>query len=101
MTVKITVLNKLGIMSVAKIYAVFGLIWGIIMGALVALGIGAGAATMGLGAPGALGVGFVGFLFMVIMGVVLFFVMGAIVAFVYNVVAGFVGGIEMHLDIKE
>ncbi|HUU74861.1 MAG TPA: DUF3566 domain-containing protein [Methanoregulaceae archaeon] len=101
MVERTTIIKKLGILSVAKIYGVFGVIWGILMGAFVALGIGAGVATMGLGAPGALGAGIVGFILTVIFGAVMFFIMGVVVAFVYNVIADIVGGIEMQLDIVD
>ncbi len=101
MAERVVVLKKIGAVSVAKIYAVFGGIWGILVGAMVALGLGAGAAAMGLGGLGAAGAGIVGFFAMILVGVVIFFLAGLIVASLYNVIAGWIGGIEMTLDIQE
>jgi len=92
-------IKQFGVLSVAKFSAVIGLIWGFVMGLLVALGIGGTAAAMGGGALGA-GVGIAGFIMIVIIGAVGGFVGGAIIAFVYNIVLGFMGGIEMDLEIK-
>jgi len=90
-------IKQFGVLSVAKFSAVIGLIWGFVMGLVVALGAGSMAAVMGAGALGA-GVGFAGFIMMIIIGAVGGFVGGAIIAFVYNIVLGFIGGIEMDLE---
>jgi hypothetical protein len=101
MTIKKSRIKHFGVLSVAKIFAVFGAIWGIILGAMVALGIGTGASAMGLGGLGALGVGIIGFIVMIILGVIFGFIIGAVYAFIYNVVADAMGGIEMELDVSE
>ncbi|MCJ7794609.1 MAG: hypothetical protein MUP10_02060 [Methanoregulaceae archaeon] len=92
-------IKQFGVLSVAKFSAVIGLIWGFVMGLVVALGAGSMAAAMGAGALGA-GVGFAGFILMIILGGIIGFVGGAIIAFVYNIVLGFIGGIEMDLEVK-
>jgi len=92
-------IKQFGVLSVAKFSAVIGLIWGFVMGLVVALGAGSMAPAMGAGALGA-GVGIAGFIMMIIIGAVGGFVGGAIIAFVYNIVLGVIGGIEMDLEAK-
>jgi hypothetical protein len=92
-------IKKLGVVSVAKFCAVFGLIWGFFMGLVVAFGAQGIAATMGLGSYGT-GVGIVGFITAIIIGGIAGFIGGAILAIVYNIVLGAIGGIEMDLELK-
>jgi hypothetical protein len=92
-------IKQFGVLSVAKFSAVIGLIWGFVMGLVVALGVGRYASMMGTPLLG-FGAGFAGFILMIILGGIFGFVGGAIIAFVYNIVLGFIGGIEMDLEVK-
>lgn len=93
------IVRKCDEMSVAKFFAVFGMIWGILMGVLLALNIGAGASVMGLGIDRS-GVAMIGgFFTMIVVGAILFFVTGLVVAFVYNIVAKKTGGLKMTVEI--
>ncbi|MCQ8893089.1 MAG: hypothetical protein NQU46_00405 [Methanolinea sp.] len=94
-------LNRFEVVSLAKIFAVLGALWGISAGTAVALGLGTGAWSMGFGPMGALGFGIGGFLLTVIMGAAIFFLAGIVAAFLYNVIAGWIGGIRMTLDITD
>jgi uncharacterized membrane protein len=92
-----TVLKHVGVVSVAKIMAVMGLVFGFIMG------IFAGILTSALGAivPGggglAAGIGIMSIIFATIAGAIGGFICGAVLAFLYNLFAGLVGGIELEL----
>jgi hypothetical protein len=94
--------NRVGVLSFAKITGIvgagIGLIIGVIYG-LIVMTIGA-ALMSGRGGPGA-GAGIVGGLFVMILVPafygILSFVFGALYAFIYNVAAGFVGGIELEM----
>lgn len=93
------IIQKCDEMSVAKYFAVFGMIWGIVMGVLLALNIGAGAPVMGLGSDRSV-VAMVGaFFMMIIVGSILFFVTGLVTSCVYNIVAERTGGIHMKVEI--
>ncbi len=92
-------IKKFGVMSVAKFSAIIGLIWGFVMGLMVAVGVGRTAAMFGGGMLGA-GVGIVGFIVMIVLGAVCGFIGGAVLAFIYNIVLGAIGGIEMDLETK-
>ena len=98
-------LRKLGVMSVAKIYAVLGAIGGFIVGIIVSImslafssvisSASAGTAAMsGLFMAG----GVFAVIVMPIVYAILGFISGAIGAFLYNVVAGRIGGIEMKFE---
>lgn len=92
-------IKSFGVVSVAKFGAVIGLIWGCIMGLVIAVGVGGSAALMGARALG-LGAGIAGFVFMIIIGAVGGFVWGAVMAIIYNIILGTIGGIEMDLEVK-
>ena len=100
MTAATYVIKEFDIVSVGKFFAVFGLVWGFIMGFFVA----AGASTMGT-AMGLHALGFAGGLvilgLMTIIGGIFGFIGGAIIAIIYNVVLGATGGLEMKMDVKE
>jgi|GEM_PF-653569 len=100
-TERMAVLKKCDELSVAKIFTVFGMIWGICMGFMLALNIGAGASVMGLGGTESLGAGIMGVIMMVVLGAIIFFVIGLVSGFVYNIGADKIGGIEVTLDIVE
>lgn len=105
-TVKI---KRIGVLSLAKLYAVvmalFGLVVGVIYGGVVILvGIVASASQQqGQGAPawiGGAGVLF-GLLMIVFMPAVyglMGFIGGALAAWFYNLAAGVVGGLELELE---
>ena len=96
-------INRVGVLSFAKISGVVGAGLGLIIGVVYGLIImTVGAAMMsGRGGPGA-GFGIVGGLFAMILFPVFYgiisFVFGALYAFIYNVAAGFVGGVELELQ---
>jgi hypothetical protein len=92
-------IKSFGVLSVAKFCAVIGLIWGCVMGLMVAVGVGRTAALIGGGMLGA-GAGIVGFVLMIVFGAIGGFIGGAILAFIYNLVLGAIGGIEMDLETK-
>ena len=94
------VVKEFDVMSVAKFFAVLGLVWGFLMGLFVAFGAGAMAAAMGAAALGA-GMGIAGLFFMVIIGGIGGFVGGAIIAVIYNLVLGVIGGIVVDLEAKQ
>jgi hypothetical protein len=99
-------IKRMGVLSLAKMYAVtmaaFGLIFGVIYGLIFMV---VGGAMMAGGGRGSTGAGasslVIGVIMMVAIPVmygVLGFIMGAIGGVVYNVAAGFVGGIELELE---
>jgi hypothetical protein len=103
------VIKRLGVFSVAKIYAVVmagvGLLIGIPLGLLMII---FGAAMMtagrdsaaGAGVGGGLGIG-MGIFYMIglpIMEGVFGFIFGALGALIYNMAAGIIGGVEMELE---
>jgi hypothetical protein len=92
-------IKSFGIVSVGKFCAVIGLVWGFMMGIMVAIGVGGSVAMMGSQALGA-GAGIVGLILMIIIGGVGGFIWGAIAAVIYNVILGAIGGIEMDLEVK-
>jgi hypothetical protein len=93
-------IKQFGVMSVAKFFAVFGLVWGFFMGLVLALGLGGMGSVMG-GAALGIGAGIAGLVVMVILGGIFGFIGGAIVAIVYNIVLGAIGGVEMDLEAKQ
>ena len=91
-------LKRLNVLSVAKIGAILGLIFGLFEGIILALMVwslgpiaGAVISMAGLGA------GLI-FVFSIIIGLVAGFIGGALWAFIYNVASGVVGPIEMDLE---
>ena len=99
-------IKKLGVLSVAKIYAVIMLVMSLIISipyGLFVIGISLMGASVGGKGSFALGGGgvVVGLLMMVgipIMYSVIGFVAGAIGALLYNLFAGMVGGIEIEVE---
>lgn len=95
-----SVLKHVGVLSVAKITALFGLLFGIIYGILFSLFAVAFVTMMpgvsSLPAPG-IGLGIVVIILIAIGGAIGGFIYGAILAFLYNVFAGWVGGVELDL----
>ncbi|MDD1664939.1 MAG: hypothetical protein LUQ32_06255 [Methanomicrobiales archaeon] len=96
-----SVLKHVGVLSVAKITALFGLVFGLVYGIIFAVFASTLLMIMpmasSLGAAGAGGVGAVIVVLMAIAGAVGGFIYGAVVAFLYNVFAGWVGGVQVDL----
>jgi hypothetical protein len=86
-------IKKCGSLSVAKVFAVFGLVIGVI--ALI-FAAGIGALRSGTGLAAGIGIGLV----VLVLLVVGLFVCGGIESFLYNVIAGLVGPIKITLDKK-
>lgn len=99
-------IKKLGILSVAKIYALMMLVISLIISIPYGLFIMVfGAALLGTGEKAGLAAGgggiIIGLLFMI--GLPIFygligFVFGAISALIYNIFAGIVGGVEIEVE---
>lgn len=101
MTVRTITIKKIDEMTAAKFFTVLGMIWGIIMGILLALNIGAGASVMGPGSDMSAGAMIGGFFTMIILGAILFFVTSLVMAFVYNTVAEKTGEMKMTVEIPD
>jgi len=88
------VLKHIGVFSLAKVMALFGLLTGLIYAALFAY-----VAPM---LPGYMASSGMGRAFLIIAGIiggaVFGFICGAIIAFLYNVFAGVVGGVQIDLS---
>jgi hypothetical protein len=92
-------IKQFGVISVGKFFAVFGLVWGFLVGILLAAGLGGMGSVLGSHALG-IGAGLVGLVMMVILGGVGGFIAGAIVAVIYNIVLGAMGGVELDLEVR-
>ena len=92
-------IKSFGVLSVGKFCAVIGLIWGFLVGLMVAVGIGGIGSMMWSHALG-IGAGIVGLIVMIIIGGIGGFISGAIGAIIYNIILGAIGGIEMDLETK-
>src|SRR5215218_10274723 len=99
-------IKRVGVLSLAKIYAVtmavFGLIFGVIYG-LIFMVVGGAIMAGGGRDAGSAGAGSfaIGLIMMVAIPVtygILGFIGGALGAVIYNVASGFVGGIELDLE---
>jgi hypothetical protein len=97
-------LNRVGILSVAKmmgiLYGCIGFLVGGLFTLMALLGSALGSQMEG-GAEAALGGALVGVLAIVILPIIyggMGFIGGAITAALYNVVAGWVGGVELELS---
>lgn len=90
------ILKSVGVLSVAKICAVFYAIIGLIYGIFLAAVIGPLAEAMGIPMMGSTG-GIVAILMGLILGAICGFIIGAIVALIYNVLAAVLGGIRLDL----
>lgn len=94
------VLTHVGVIPLAKISALFGLIMGLVYGILLSFFAIASVSVMpGVSAPAATGagVGVALILFTVIAGGIGGFIYGAVMAFLYNVFAGWIGGVELEI----
>jgi hypothetical protein len=97
---KMVILKKVGVLSVAKVYAVIMAIFGLFMGIVTAVvgkyavGLEEITQTQGLN----VGLGAWSILVMPIFYGLMGFVSGAVAAWLYNVVAKKVGGVEVELS---
>ncbi len=88
-------IKKIGVLSLAKIYAVITAIFGLIIGIIYAV-VGTAASVSGeAGVLAALGIGSI--IVMPIVYGIIGFISGAIGAWLYNLVANWIGGIELDL----
>ncbi|MFA6332144.1 MAG: hypothetical protein WCX22_04255 [Methanoregula sp.] len=92
-------IKQFGIVSVGKFFALFGLVWGFLMGFVVAVGVSSMGSVMGTHALGFAG-GLVALCIMTIIGGVIGFIGGAVVAIIYNLVVEATGGVELDLEVK-
>ena len=88
-----TVVKRIGVLSVAKITGVIGAIAGLVVGIPVAIVAYFTGPTWGVGVAGWLGLALLPLLYGA-----LGFVGGALYAWLYNVVSGWIGGIEVDLS---
>jgi len=95
----VAVLKKIGVLSLAKMLALLGLVWGIVSGIVRGALVELYAPIMGpVGRWGFSALGGVAvFVLMVILGIVGGFILGAVIAFLYNAFAGWIGGVEIDL----
>jgi len=94
------VLVHVGVFSVARISALFGLVLGLVWGILLSVFAIASASVMpGISAAGgpSTWLGILVILIAAILGALGGFIWGAVMAFLYNLFAGRVGGVEVHL----
>lgn len=96
-----TIVRRVGVLSVGKVlglvYALLGLIFGAFFTVFAILGTAA-SRPRGAGAGGSLLIGVGAVIFIPLLYGAIGFVGGVIVAAVYNVVASLVGGIEIELE---
>ena len=89
-----TVIKSVEIISCAKILTLFGIVFGLIGGVLVAImGTAIGAI---FDMPGVTTFGFLSIIIFPIISAILTFIGGAILAFLYNIFASKIGGIEIE-----
>jgi len=97
----VSLLKHLGVLSVAKITALFGLLFGLVYGLLIALFAAAFVSLIpGLSGLGVAAAGGIGIVLVIIMAVIMAiggFICSGVIAFLYNVFAGWAGGVELHL----
>lgn len=92
-------IKSFGVLSVAKFSAIIGLIYGLVLGLLLLVGIGGMGSMLGFQSLG-IGAGIVGLIALIIIGGIGGFIGGAIMAVIYNIILGAIGGIEMELETK-
>ena len=95
------VLRKIGVMSVARVYAVIMAIFGLVVGLFAALFLVPIGMMMEEFVPFAAGMsaglGLLSIVVFPIMYGIMGFVMGAVCAWIYNIVASKIGGIELTI----
>ena len=98
-------LKKVGILSLAKIAGLFGVLYGIISGILVSIAYSkAGAlASLGQQLPATVtALGYKSLIVFPILNGIAYFIAGIVIAFIYNLLADWIGGVKLTLvEIKE
>lgn len=92
-------IKKLDVISVAKIGAILGLLWGIITGVIAALTISAVGISSAIPQMPAISTGAISIIILIVYiagGLIYGFIGGAISALLYNVAAKWVGGITFE-----
>ena len=96
------VLSRIEPVSLGKIYALLGALYGLLVGLPMACFLsmmGSALSTYGDGAGGMMGgVGILAVVLYPLMGAVFGFIGGLVSALVYNLAAGWVGGVEMTFE---
>ncbi len=101
MTTTAYLVKKLGVMSVANVGSIIGMIFGIILGLINAINLVPASSIPGDSIVLGLSSGIMTFLINVIMGIFFGFLGGAIIAFIYNFAFSKKGGIEVDLEFRE
>jgi hypothetical protein len=91
-------IRSIDMMSLAKMKAFFGIIFGLVYGIMIAFVFGA--AGLSKGATGLEVFGVLAIVIFPIVFAIMAFIMGAIVAVIYNFLAGKFGGVEVELAPK-
>lgn len=93
-------LKKIGILSLAKIAGLFGVLYGLISGILISIIYSKAGSIPGLAEQ--LGMinqlGYSSLIILPILYGIIYFLVGIITAFIYNLLAKKVGGIELSLE---
>jgi hypothetical protein len=93
--------KKLGVMSIANLGAIFGMIVGIIEGIILAINIGSSSAIPGGSLMLSIGSGIMTFCANVIFMTFFGFLGGAVIAIIYNFVVRERDGIEVELEVSQ
>jgi hypothetical protein len=93
-------IKSVGVMSLAKLMGLVGLVFGIIVGVIYALmGL---VVMMGGGDATTAGIVIIGMAVAMVIGFpIMYFIIGAIYAIIYNIAAKMMGGIELELGDKK
>jgi hypothetical protein len=91
------VVRRIGVISVANVYALICVVFGFIIGLITGVMSCAATATDTIGLLG-FGFGVIGIIVIPILYGIIGWIGGAIGALVYNLVAGWIGGIKIELD---
>ena len=90
------IVKRIGLLSLAKITTLFGILHGIVMGLFWGFFIEMlGFAARRPGIAGLVGLGL--FVVLIIAGAVIGFIAGIVWAFLYNIFAGWTGGVEIEV----
>jgi hypothetical protein len=91
-------IKSLGVLSVAKLQAVVGLVMGLIIGVIYFIIAVFSALLSGSRGGGAFLYGVIVLIAAPVLYAIFGFIGGAVFSFVYNLVAGYVGGIEIEVE---
>ena len=96
-------LKKIGILSLAKITCIFGIIYGLVSGILISILYTKAAklASLGIQIPTTVtALGFKSLIVYPILDGVIYFIAGVILAWLYNLIASWIGGIQLEFKEK-